>query len=122
MWPSHVSGALQWGRASMSAETGAALARFAMGADELQWGRASMSAETRRTSAHPPPRPGASMGPRFDERGNDPLGGALYSNKLAASMGPRFDERGNQTSSPAAFQRPWRVLQWGRASMSAETL
>ena len=37
----------------------------------------------------------ASMGPRFDERGNEGWAARLDT-QPGASMGPRFDERGNE--------------------------
>ena len=60
----------------------------------LQWGRASMSAETGSGDHEFVGYIIASMGPRFDERGNGhPAHGGEGLGR--ASMGPRFDERGN---------------------------
>ena len=108
--------ALQWGRASMSAGIHAAGA-FGQQDWTLQWGRASMSAEmTRAVMESIDPRL-TSMGPRFDERGNKRQPFAIKEPNHT-SMGPRFDERGN-SGDPFRPTAAW-VLQWGRASMSAE--
>src|SRR5690606_18717758 len=61
-------GALRWGRASVSAE-GSTATRLDRFVERLQWGRASMSAEGGWAGCDRPGWRGASMGPRFDERG-----------------------------------------------------
>src|SRR5437879_4571280 len=60
----------------------------------LQWGRASMSAEILNLTGDGIQRLMASMGPRFDERGNVDCQRQQH-DFFDASMGPRFDERGN---------------------------
>ena len=114
--PFGTRGALQWGRAQMSAEIRPSGIQ-ASAANLLQWGRAQMSAEMRTTSA---PRPHS-----------DPLqwGRAQMSAEIStlsssereaalASMGPRSDERGNEKYPEEKLRID--PLQWGRAQMSAE--
>ncbi len=57
------------------------------------------------------------MGPRSDERGNVTIDDRVGLGQ-AASMGPRSDERGNAVAGPSSGSL--RLLQWGRALMSAE--
>ncbi len=133
-------GMLQWGRALMSAEM-PPIAAAGRPPPPLQWGRALMSAEMARPPQGCSCRRVASMGPRSDERGNGnpPY---LVDAVTLASMGPRSDERGNLGQRPGvhrcdlASMGPrsdergnspachigcnMKMLQWGRALMSAE--
>ena len=111
---------LQWGRASMSAETG----RCNPEEEQerwLQWGRASMSAETKSGSVCIQ-EPHASLQWGRASMSAETVPSVRHRRVLRepASMGPRFDERGNMIQAGSTPGYPG-VLQWGRASMSAET-
>ena len=112
-------GGLQWGRGGTTAETGAA-ARSEDEMARLQWGRGGTTAETRRA-----PRPsGSSCSPLQWGRGGTTaettLAIPIVASDYGASMGPRWHDRGNRVS--AETRDPPLALQWGRGGTTAETL
>ena len=85
---------LQWGRDQLIAETKIPWTQ-AEWDSLLQWGRDQLIAETHPGVAQPDVvLPGASMGPRSIDRGNNPQAVAKPQRE-AASMGPRSIDRGN---------------------------